>query len=143
MLDIAIEDDHIVFNILTPLVTKFGLTRIPYRIRPNIDDVSPVLRASAHYHWHLHRHPKNNALQNKVSVEFMRLNQLKGEIGDDVEFFEHGNPVLKADENLNRCGLVDIVVDNKAMYGIKIINNMNMGLYPYLFFFDNSDFSIG
>jgi hypothetical protein len=64
-LDIALEDGQVVFNILDPRVINFGLTRIPFRISPKADDVYPVIRAAAHYLWHL-RTNKNPAFQNRV-----------------------------------------------------------------------------
>jgi hypothetical protein len=143
MLDILMADDHIVFDILSPLVTNFGFSRIPYHIRPDIDDVASILQAAAHYHWHLRRHPLKSALCGHVTIEFMKLNKVDGEFGDNDDFPKYGNSDLVADQNLNHCGLVDLVVDKDAMYGIRIVNNMNIALYPYLFYFDNSDFSIG
>jgi hypothetical protein len=45
-------------------------------------------------------------------------------------------------ENLNAGGIVDIVVNPDDIYGIKLVNNSALNLYPSLFFFDNSDLSI-
>lgn len=38
--------------------------------------------------------------------------------------------------------MVDIVVEEETLYGQKIRNTSQHALYPYLFYFDNSDFSI-
>jgi hypothetical protein len=136
-LAIEIEDSHVIFNILNPFVTKFGLVRLPFQITPNIDDVYPVICAAVHYHWHLHRTNKKAHLQNRVRIEFMKLKQ------DDEDFDEDFNLILRPDgPNLNIGGVVDIVVDEDAIYGINIINDTALALYPSLFFFDNSDFSI-
>jgi len=124
-LDIALEDGLVVFNILDPFVTKFGLTSLPFRISPIVDDVCAVIRAAAHYRWHLRRTNKNPIFQNKVRVEF---NQLIG--------------MRPIEPNLNIDGIIDLVVDEEAMYGIRIINDTTKPLYPSLFYFDNSDLSI-
>jgi hypothetical protein len=44
--------------------------------------------------------------------------------------------------DLNIDGVIDFIVDEKAMYGIRIVNDTAEPLYPYLFYFDNTDFSI-
>lgn len=124
-LDVELEDGQVVFNILDPLVTKFGLTRMPARI--GVADVWPVLRAAAHYRWHLRRTNKKPIFQNKVRIEFK---QLKG----SRELQPYG-------PDLNVNGVIDFVVDEDAMYGIKIINDTAKPLYPSLFYFDNSDLS--
>jgi len=136
-LDVEIEDGYVVFNILNPQVTKFGLFRMPFRLNPHVDDVYPVVAAAADYHWHLNRTQKKETFQNKVRVEFLKLKQ------DDEEFDENFNLIIRPDgPNLNMGGVVDIIVDKDAIYGINIINDTPLGLYPSLFFFDNSDLSI-
>jgi hypothetical protein len=132
-----IEDSHVVFNIFNPLVTKFGLVRMPFRISPTVEDVYPVIRAAVHYHWHLRRTNRKRCFPNKVRMEFMKLKQ------DDEDFDDDFNLIIRPDgPNLNIGGVVDIVVDQDAIYGINIINETDLSLFPYLFFFDNSDFSI-
>ena len=127
-LDIALDDGLVVFNILDPLVTKFGLSRMPFRISPKVDDVYPVIRAAAHYRWHLRRTNKKPIFQNKVHIEFKQLTMIR--------------EILPIGPDLNIDGVVNFVVDNEAMYGIRIINDTPIPLYPSLFYFDNSDFSI-
>jgi hypothetical protein len=135
-LDIAINGDHVVFNILNPQVTLFGLKQMPFRVEPTYEDVYPVIRASAHYYWHLRRNNTSNVLQNHVQLEFKKMQELD-EYDDDF------NPIFApTGDNLNAAGVVDIIVDPDDMYGIKLVNNSALDLYPSLFFFDNSDLSI-
>jgi hypothetical protein len=124
--DVALEDGQIVFNILDTLVAKFGLTRLPVSVSPNVDSVYPVIRAAAHYRRHLRRSNKKAIFQNSVRVEFRQLSLSREPYGTDL--------------NIN--GIIDIVVDEEVMYGIKIINNTTKPLFPWLFYFDNSDLSI-
>ena len=136
-MDIGIEDELVVFNIRNPLVTQFGLVRMPFQIRPHVGEVCPVIRAAAHYYWHLRRTNKKAPFENQVRIEFMRLKQ------DEEDFDENFNLITRPDgPNLNMGGVVDIVVDKDAMYGIKITNDTPLTLYPSLFYFDNSDLSI-
>ena len=135
-LDIALEGGSVVFNILNTQVTQFGLNRLPFRVKPTYDDVYPVIWSAAHYHWHLRRNNKSKLLQNHIQLEFKKLEE-RGEFDDDF------NPIMEpVGENLNVAGVVDIVVDADAMYGIKIVNHSALDLYPCLFFFDSSDLSI-
>ncbi|KIM25370.1 hypothetical protein M408DRAFT_26358 [Serendipita vermifera MAFF 305830] len=136
-LDIALEDGKIIFNILNPLVTDYGLKRMPYQLNPTVNEVRRVLRAAAHYYWHLHRTGKDNILQEKVKVEFTRLS----------EDFQNNDgslgPVrMPQGPNLIQEGVIDIVVKKGDMYGIKIINTSGRSLYPSVFYFDNSNLSI-
>jgi len=135
-LDISLDGDQVVFNILNPQVTQFGLHQMPFRVNPTYDDVFPVINASAHYYWHLRRNNSDRVLQNRIDVVFTKVKEL--ETYDD-DF----NPIIEpVGDNLNVEGVVNLVVDPDDMYGIKIVNRSSLDLYPSLFFFDNSDLSI-
>jgi hypothetical protein len=136
-LDISLEDGCVVFKPLNTLVTQWGLTRIPFRVSASIAEVNTIILASAHYFWHLRRTNTKRSLQNRVRIEFTRLKELDDEFDDDF------NPLITPDgPNLNINGTVDLIVDHNAMYGVKIVNDTDLALYPSLFFFDNSDLSI-
>ncbi|KAA1472307.1 hypothetical protein DENSPDRAFT_173021 [Dentipellis sp. KUC8613] len=135
--DIDIEGDRVVFNILDSLATQFGLHRMPYTVRPDADAVYPVITAAAHYYWHLRRTSEKKILQNKVKLEFMKVELSEEEYDDDL------NPVVNpAGPDMNKANVVEIFVGDEAMYGMRIVNTTGRDLYPSLFFFDNSDFSI-
>lgn len=135
-LDISLENGCVVFKPLNTLATQWGLTHIPFRVSASIAEVKNIMLASAHYFWHLRRTSGERSLQNQVRIEFTRLKELD-EIDDDF------NPLITPDgPNININGTIDLVVDENAMYGIKIVNDTNLALYPSLFFFDNSDLSI-
>jgi len=135
-LNIALEDDYVIFNLLNPLVTQFGLTRMPFHVSPNFDGIYPVVCASAHYSWLLRHTSKKPTVRNRVRIEFTQV-KLLDEVDDDF------NRVIQPDgPNLNRDGVVDLIVNDKTMYGVKIVNDTDLALYPSLFFFDNSDLSI-
>jgi hypothetical protein len=142
---IAFEDDHIVFNIMNRLVTASGLKRLPYRVKPTVDDVYPVIQAAAHYHWYLRRTSSERILQKKVSIEFYKVKHILGEYTEDlvpVVVPDGENLLMEDGQNLIRGNVVDLIVDEDAMYGIRILNNSAVDLYPSLFHFENSDLSI-
>ena len=135
-LGLELEDGQIVVNILNPLVTKYGLVRMPSssRIQPDVDQVYPIMRAAAHYHWHLRRQGTSD-LQNGIQIEFKAV-----EFTVDDDLNDIGCPV---GPDLNVGGVVTITASDRVMYGVRIVNNTALALYPSLFYFDNSDLSIG
>jgi hypothetical protein len=136
-LSLTLEEGGVVFHILDPLVTMYGITRMPFKVNPTAADINNVLRYAAHYYWHLRRTSSNKNLINAVDVELTALRELEGEYDDDL------SPIRAPyGPNLNIDGVVNIVVDRTAMYGIKLINKTNRPLYPSLFFFDSGDLSI-
>ncbi|KAG8848339.1 hypothetical protein FRC20_002551, partial [Serendipita sp. 405] len=136
-LSVAFEDGVIVFNIRDPLAITHGFTQIPFRVKPTEDDVYSVVRAAAHYYWHLHRTSKERTLKDEVTVEAFKLVEISDEYDDDIE----GN-LLPDGPNRIVDGVADLVADDETAYGLKITNNMDTDLYLSAFFFDNSDFSI-
>jgi len=129
-LGIAFENGRIVFDIKDPNVTVHGLHRMPHRIRPILAHVSPVISAAAHYYWHLRRVGHAESIQDAVDIEFTKLSN------DDARKRTPSGP------NLIDAGVVDLVVDEDDIFGIKITNNGDVPLYASVFYFDNSDFSI-
>jgi len=130
-LGIAFEGGYIVFDIKDPNVTVHGLHRMPHRVPPITERVSPVIGAAAHYYWHLRRVGHAEEIQDAVEIEFTQLSS--------------GNALKRkpCGPNLIEAGVVDIVVDEDHIYGMKITNNGEFPLYASVFYFDNSDFSIG
>ncbi|PVF99210.1 hypothetical protein CPB86DRAFT_814161 [Serendipita vermifera] len=136
-LSLSLENGSVVFNILDPLVTMYGVTQIPFKVNPEAADIIHVLRHAAHYYWHLRRTSSDKNLINAVDVELTALREVDGEYYDDLSPMRvPGGP------NLNVDGVVNIVVDKRTMYGIKLVNKTSRPLYPYLFFFDSGDLSI-
>jgi hypothetical protein len=136
-LDIVFDANDVVFNILDAFVTVHGLTRIPFRVSPTPGAISPVISRAARYFWHLHRTGSAKSLQDNVAIEFTRLEEEEEDYDDDF------NRIRKpCGENLINNGIVDIVIQEDAIYGIKLTNKGDKPLYPSLFYFDNSDFSI-
>jgi hypothetical protein len=142
-LDITFDGDQVVFNILNPQVTQYGLMQMPFRRNPTYNDVFPVIHASAHYYRHLRLNNASKSLQNQIELVFTRLEEAE-ETDEDLNTIH--KPV---GSNLNVAGVVDLIIDPnddpddpRDLYGIKIVNNSNFDLYPSLFYFDNSDLSI-
>ena len=135
----ALEDGKVVFDIFDPLVTKYGLTRMPFSLEPTLEDIFPVLRAADHFYWHLRRVENHTAkgLANFVEIEVAEMEH-DGTYDDDLM------PVWSPTRAGWRRGKdFDLQISNNGTtYGWKIINRSSAALYPVLFYFDNSDWSI-
>jgi hypothetical protein len=137
-LSIALNDKHeFEFLVTSDLITGYGLRRLYYTVERDINKIYPIIKGAAHYYWHLRRSPEKNTLRKKVDIEFNRL-EPTGEFDDELE-----DILEPAGENLIQNGVVDIEADKITPYGLTIRNKVNVPLYIALFFFDNSDLSIG
>ena len=133
----TLEQEGVVVNILDSFISGLGLTRMPFYIEPNAAAISSVIHAAAHFYFHLRRKSKTPALHGKIDVIFTELVESKEEYDDSLQPIV--NPI---GPNLNRENIIDLQIQNPKMYGMKIINNSDIALYPSVFFFDNSDLSI-
>jgi hypothetical protein len=134
---IALENGKVVFNIVNPEVKKHGLTRMPYiQVEPTLDTIYPIVRAGAHFYWHLRR--TGGTLAQKIEFEISELAPGPGpanKINDDLQLDFH--PIgWKSEKPFN------LQIEESAMYAWKVTNDWNVALYPSLFYFDNSDWSI-
>ena len=139
----ALEEGKVVFDIFDSLVTKYGLTRMPFSLEPTLEAISPVLRAADHFYRHLRRTPRlendsGNGLANYIEIEVAEMEHDGITYDDDLE------PVLSPTRaGWKRGKDFDLQIgDEGTIYGWKIVNNSNAALYPSLFYFDNSDWSI-
>ena len=128
-LSITLDGTNVFFDILDNQVTRHGLTRIPHSVNNNVSDVYAVIRSAAHYRWHLCRTNKEKVLRHKVQIEFTKLLETKW-------------TRIPCGPNLIVNGVVDLVVDEKTVYGVKIVNNFERPLYVALFYFSSSSFAI-
>lgn len=117
--------------------------RLPHTSEPDFDSLYPIISAASHWFYHLRRRPTNSLLtrSREVTIEFMELSETS-EL--DAALFPKFGPssgnLITQDAQFRN--MVDIVVDEDTLYGQKIKNSSQHALYPYLFYFDNSDFSI-
>ena len=136
----ALENGKVVFNIHDPDVTKHGLIRMPYILEPTVEALSPVIRAAAHFYWHRRRTLKTGrgVLAEKVKIEMTKLKL------ERVEYDEELKPVgVYRPTTGGRKGGKVFELQTDKLYGWNIINYCKVPLYPALFYFDNSDWSIG
>ena len=136
---IALENGKVVFDIFDHNVTRHGLTRMPHILEPTLEAISPVIRAAAHFYWHRRRTLKTGrGLAGKVKIEVTELRVEKVEYDDELKPVVVYGPTASGD----RKGGNEFDLRTETAYGWRIINNCDVPLYPALFYFDNSDWSI-
>ena len=136
----ALENGKVVFNIYDSNVTKYGLTRMPYILEPTLKSISPVIRAAAHFYYHRRRtlQTGRRGLAEKVEINVTELKLER--IEDDEELkpvFVYGPT---ASGNWKGGEVFDL--QTETSYGWRIFNKCEVPLYPALFYFDSSDWSI-
>jgi hypothetical protein len=144
----AVEDGKVVFDIFDPLVTKYGLTRMPQSLEfsdgPDSDAtmiarLTPVLRAADHFYWHLRRTTGVESDTEKGLADFVEI-----EVAEIHDGILYDDDVLSPTKARWKSGKeFDLQVEDRGtIHGWKIINKSGVALYPALFYFDNSDWSI-
>jgi hypothetical protein len=132
---IALENGKVVFDIYDSDVTKYGLTRMPYFLEPTLEAISPVIQAAAHFYWHRRRKPQTgHRLAKKVEIEVTELEEVTDEFDDYLMAVYR----LTGDWKNGK----DFDLQTETAYGWRITNTCKVPLYPALFYFDNSDWSI-
>ena len=111
---------------------KYGLTRMPYSLEPTLEAISPVIHAAAHFYWHRRRTLQTGrGLATKVEIEVMELE-------DGMETGAVYGPTARVNWKGGNC----FNLQTETAYRWRIFNKSNVALYPALFYFDNSDWSI-
>ncbi|PSS37895.1 hypothetical protein PHLCEN_2v256 [Hermanssonia centrifuga] len=133
---ICLEQRRVVFRILI-VEPEF---RIFFTIGNIAEEVINVVRAAAHYFFHLSCMPGSLALHQTIDVEAFRL--VESEQAEEDLWFtrllpQGGNMIHSKSGTSN----MDLFVDDHAFYGFRITNNGDLPIYCNLFFFD-SDFEI-
>lgn len=113
--------------------------KIKPRFAPNSDDddLQNILNGLAHYYWHLKRTSDSLSVTKEISPSFFKLQDTF--TGQPRFIQEEGSPNL-----CNTSNVIDIEIDEEALYGLEITKNSEHGanLFPVLFYFDNTDFTI-
>lgn len=148
--DVALEKDLQTANIEITTVTEgkvsFTFRSLPHpRLSPfkwkqvvDIDvsrqaaELVHFLSKTAHFYRELKLADNDSDISSNVEVKFFKLKPL----GDNN--FE---PVRA--ENFCKDGIVTVVHDPDALYGIELVNKTKFALYANLFYFINKDLSIG
>ncbi|TDL18811.1 hypothetical protein BD410DRAFT_842529 [Rickenella mellea] len=132
-LRIAIKDSQVSFYRQDEDIATFAGHRIPHTIPiDDSDGILEVLRAA-------NRFQRQLSTTSKLPLVTMELLKLKR----DYDFSEGSWVQTPIGTNLiDGDGNVDMPIDPNAAFGVRIHNGTCLRLYPHLFYFDCSDFSI-
>lgn len=119
-----------------------GFKRLPHTTKVDLDSLYPVICAVTNWYYHLLRTPPTRSLSGpgNITVDFTELEVVYDEIGNPSYLIPSGSNLSLTVPGLGN--IVDLVVDEEQLYGQTVNNSSAVALYPYLFCFDNSDFSI-
>jgi hypothetical protein len=137
-IEIAEENDMAIFLIRDERITQYGLTRLCDGVELTVEAIVPVLKAAAHYYWKINRTNANTDVSTNIEVDFYKLEDLSL----DTDSFGTSE-LVPIGSSLYHHNLVEFVVEEDCPYGLKLTNNGPYDLYPYVFYFDNSDMSVG
>ncbi|KDR74095.1 hypothetical protein GALMADRAFT_250859 [Galerina marginata CBS 339.88] len=138
-LELRMENDKVIFLIKDERITQHGFTRMYYGVEPSVEELVPIMKAAAHYYWKLNLTNNNPDITSSIQMEFYKLDASEFNFDEET-----GLPdMTTSGPNMCKNNVVDFVVDEDSPYGIKLTNNGPYDFYPYLFYFDNSDLSIG
>ncbi|RXW17048.1 hypothetical protein EST38_g8799 [Candolleomyces aberdarensis] len=127
--------DQFAFNVLEKRATEHGFTRMPHHVDSNTNDIHRVLRAAAHYHFHLNLNHANNLIMNKIKIEFFPLLE---------DWDDSGELLLSPTEGVNmyQDGRIEYEVVAETKYGMRVTNETPWDLHFACLFFDHADFGI-
>ncbi|EIM91753.1 uncharacterized protein STEHIDRAFT_135948 [Stereum hirsutum FP-91666 SS1] len=145
---ISVADGRVVLDDLTSfrlpsisdLPTQSEFKRLPFTFEPDCRSLYSIISATSHWFYHLRRRPPNDVMSHsaRVTISFMELENVDNATSEPAP--------ITGDSLINQVpgvgSVIDLVVDNDKIYGMKIKNSSPYALYPYLFYFDNSDYSI-
>ncbi|PVF92204.1 hypothetical protein CPB86DRAFT_769659 [Serendipita vermifera] len=134
-LEIGTLEDTVTFAFANSFIEELGLSRIPYRV--NLAEEALILdttKAASLFHRYLNHQPLDQTSKYPVSIEYTQLERRGRNKWDVVVQAEGAN-------NLNIDNQVTLT-SGDTKYGMKITNNSQQHLYPYLFHFGCGDFSI-
>ncbi|TDL22050.1 hypothetical protein BD410DRAFT_277018 [Rickenella mellea] len=133
-LRIGIEGDQVAFYRQDDDLALFAGHRIPHIVSvDNADGVLEVLGAASRFQRQL-----GTTSAMPVTMELRKLRRDHA-FSEDFELITILTPI---GPNLIDDNKVDMVIEPNAVFGATIHNHTSLHLYPYLFYFDCSDFSI-
>ena len=139
------HNNNLQFERLDTLMSKYArlLDDIPSESR-----LSDILQGVSHFNFHLSRHNSANPLKQEIEVVLHRLTQSNPEqIMEEPIYVPDG--IFNMSLVLDRENAVFIPSkaitafdSNRVFYGLTIKNNSGCKLFPYIIYFDPTDYSI-
>jgi len=113
------------------LISEYANVTTQFDLANKLDRFPYILDAIAHFNYHLARHCSDDPFEQRVSLELFNLKRHARDWAPDEEV---GNLLINNEASL--------LLNGEARYGLSITNRSKHDLFPYLFYFDPSDYSI-
>ncbi|CAE6410945.1 hypothetical protein ACGC1H_006390 [Rhizoctonia solani] len=132
-----------IFHLNDPRAEQYGVANLKQRMPAKRFEVEKVLFAAAVWHWHFHR--THETAGSNVTMELVKFS--RNTTGSKDRYLQSGDSIVSAPANSyetvdSTTGVVDLVVESEAPYGVKFNNNLNIPLYVRLFYFNPTNFEI-
>ena len=137
-LELVVSNGRVSFHRHHKLVTPHLDKHIRHEVSANaVETIQKIVCATRTFYYHLTRSTIDKSTQARI-----KLKTLKPDTSHKASPLEE--PVLiPFGKNLISKESVTIVVDEDAMYGMTITNQSKHCLYPFVFYFDPTDLTIG
>ncbi|CUA71778.1 hypothetical protein RSOLAG22IIIB_09825 [Rhizoctonia solani] len=122
---------EVMFHLNDPRAEEYGVATLKGRKPAKRSEVEEVLFAAAKWHWHFHRMPEGAKAH--VTVELVEFSQNSSGINNPGKSYK----ILDS-----TTGVVDLVVQPKVPYGVKVNNDLNIPVYVEAFYFNPTNFEI-
>jgi hypothetical protein len=144
--DLVIRHTHggstLQFERSDPIMSKYAQLLDGIPLEPSLSD---VLKGVSHFNFHLFRHNDENPLKQDVEIVMHRLTQRNpDQISEEALYMPDGDtgmPLAVDHENIVFTAS-EANGDHDLFYGLSVTNNSSRHLFPYLLYFDPSDYSI-
>jgi hypothetical protein len=131
-LELTIQNDIIYFDRHNDAVIPHIGSRLRHTVsRSDPATLQKVVNAARHFYYHLMRTAPDSAQDVRMEVRALQA--------DDFDDYADLRPVS---ENLIAQEPATIQLNDDSCFGINVFNDSDSVLYPYLFYFDPSDFTI-
>ena len=137
----VLREEKITFDICDPRIKEGSMLPIPHAVNPAAKDVLDALEAAVHYFYHLKRTQENPLVEEHVTVQLFKLERSKtltNEATGGHVLLPSGNNII-VDKQIS----LDICEHIYLDYGFCVKNNSTLDLFPNIFYFNDSDLSIG
>ncbi|CAE6493588.1 unnamed protein product [Rhizoctonia solani] len=128
---------RVVFRLRDPVAEEYDIAELNLTKPAIREEIETVLFAAARWKWHLQR-TNLYPIHRSPQIETMRMVKVatKTRTGRDYLI----TPVVVAERSK---GLVELVAEANALYGVELASRANSPLYIKMFYFDATDFSVG
>ncbi|KZT71635.1 hypothetical protein DAEQUDRAFT_736504 [Daedalea quercina L-15889] len=114
----------------------------------NKHHINYLVTAALHFNFHLYRQPNPLNVFETVHLELYKLREESAgakrlvEVADGMNYFDRERKVEAYKAHGPVVVQEAVLTDLKPFYGVKIVNDSDCNLFPYLFYFDPTNYGI-